>query len=215
MIPKRLIYVWLNDKDASTPLMEKCLNSWRRVMPDYDVMRIDLGNVNLDSRYLREALKVGNWVIASVYLRFKYLYDYGGIYLDTDVEVLKRFDPLLGNACFFGSEDFRRVAIGVIGSEPGHWFMWDYLEALESCFKGDRDQKFADLGGVGLATQLLVKHGWRHRDENIRVRDIQIYESKYFYPFHYTQEFSPVCITRKTYAIHWWAGKKGWAKPTS
>ncbi len=82
------------------PLMDRCLDSWRKVMPDYEIAGILLDNADKSSRYVQEALEAGKWVIASVYLRFKYLHDHSGIYLDTDVVILKRFDLLLKNTYF-------------------------------------------------------------------------------------------------------------------
>ena len=98
MIPKIIHYVWLGN-DPLPEEMRKCMESWHRWMPDYQFMcwnNNDLPKVN--SIFAKEAYSVGKWAFASDVLRLFALYEYGGIYLDTDVDVKRSFDSLLDNA---------------------------------------------------------------------------------------------------------------------
>ena len=109
MIPKIIHYVWLGN-DPLPEEMRKCMESWHRWMPDYQFMcwnNNDLPKVN--SIFAKEACSVGKWAFASDVLRLFALYEYGGIYLDTDVDVKRSFDPLLDNAAFIGRENCLQI----------------------------------------------------------------------------------------------------------
>lgn len=104
MIPKKIHYVWLGSAELP-PLVEECIASWRRLMPDYEIIRWDescLGEI--ESTFVKEALEKKKWAFASDYIRLHALYKEGGIYLDTDVRVLKPFDDLLPLPAFIGTE---------------------------------------------------------------------------------------------------------------
>lgn len=104
MIPKIIHYVWINNN----PYPEKvkwCLNTWKEFLPDYELVKWDYSKIkDIDNPFHLEAIKVGKYAFAADYIRLYALYNYGGIYLDTDVQVLKNFDDLLGNQCFLGRE---------------------------------------------------------------------------------------------------------------
>ena len=122
MIPKTVHAVWLGGGKISA-MTAMCINSWRRVLPDYNIKIWGERDLNLDSlansnKFLRKCLKYHLWSFASDYLRLYVLYEYGGIYLDTDVEVLQTFNPLLKNNFFYGLEDNDFPCTGVLGAEP-------------------------------------------------------------------------------------------------
>jgi mannosyltransferase OCH1-like enzyme len=204
MIPNRFLSIWLS-KETNEPPPTPYVESWRRLMPDYEHVQITIEDAYRDSRFIREALDAENWRAASDYIRARYLYEHGGMYHDLDAEAITRFDDLLDNTCFCGCEDVLRVNNAVMGAEAGHWFLKEYLFHLDDMYRGDGDPRFSIFAGPGLLTLMLGRYGWRHRDEDIMISDIQIYNSKYFYPFHYTESFSPDCITGQTHAIHYWA----------
>jgi mannosyltransferase OCH1-like enzyme len=99
-----------------------CINTWRRVCPEYEVILWNEENLEMDglmktNAFFNECIKRGLWAFASDYLRLYILYNEGGIYLDTDVEVVKPFDSLLEYSFFVGLENGDYIGTGVIGAE--------------------------------------------------------------------------------------------------
>lgn len=87
MIPKKIHYIWFGGNPLP-PLAERCIASWEKYMPGYEIVRWDESNFDTDCcDYVREAISVKKWAFASDYARFKILYEHGGVYLDTDVEL--------------------------------------------------------------------------------------------------------------------------------
>lgn len=95
MIPKVIHYCWISG-DPFPEKIQKCVDSWKRVLPDYEVVLWDYAKIHaLNVRWCEEAIACKKYAFAADYIRFYALYNYGGIYLDSDVEVLKPFDDLL------------------------------------------------------------------------------------------------------------------------
>ena len=119
MIPKTLHLCWLSG-DAYPTKIAKCINSWKRVMPDYEIILWDTRRFDLNqSAWVREAFEQKKYAFAADYIRFYALYTMGGIYLDSDVEVLKRFDDLLDLPYFIGAEKAGTPEAAIIGAEKG------------------------------------------------------------------------------------------------
>lgn len=105
MIPKIIHYIWLGNNPMPKALSD-CVDSWKKYMSDYELMLWDdraISRVNMT--FVNEAIQAKKWAFASDVIRLWALYNYGGIYLDTDVKVLKSFDPLLDNKAFIGREN--------------------------------------------------------------------------------------------------------------
>ena len=95
MIPKKIHYVWLG-KGEMTPFIKDCINSWKTIMPDYEIKCWDEDSFDLNSViWVKEAIEKRKWSLASDYIRHYALYTEGGIYMDTDVKVFKPFDEFL------------------------------------------------------------------------------------------------------------------------
>ena len=119
MIPKILHLCWLSG-DAYPAKIAKCIDSWRRVMPDYEIVLWDTRRFDLSqSAWVREAFEKRKYAFAADYIRFYALYTMGGIYLDSDVEVLRPFDDLLALPYFIGAEKAGTPEAAVMGAERG------------------------------------------------------------------------------------------------
>jgi len=213
MIPKSIVFTWINAGTPDTPVMRRCFESWAAVLPDYRVSRIHLHNVRRESRYVREALAAGRWVNASNFARLEHLYRQGGIYLDVDIEVIRSFDDLLDNTCFIGIESPKRVNQAVLGAEPGHWFLKECMERIEDGYDGGAPPERAVETGPLIVTRVLRDHGWREGDVTTRIRNIQVLDSSYFYPYHFSKQFRAECIKPQTHCVHHWAcGWLPWRK---
>lgn len=120
MIPKKIHYCWLSG-DEYPPLIQYCIDTWKKVLPDYEIILWDTNRFDINSvAWVQEAFEAKKYAFAADYIRFYALYTEGGIYLDSDVEVLKTFTPLLKAKSFIGFEAATEmVEAAIVGSEPG------------------------------------------------------------------------------------------------
>lgn len=156
MIPKIIHFTWFSN-DPYPEKIQRCMDSWKRVMPDYEIIHWDMNRIkDLDAPFLREALAERKWAFAADYVRLYAVAHYGGIYLDTDVEVYKSFDPLLEHDCFIGRENSWHFANDQItvnylsshcfGAVKGHEFIKRTLAYYDSIhFKKSMDDNTPNL----------------------------------------------------------------------
>jgi Glycosyltransferase sugar-binding region containing DXD motif/Alpha 1,4-glycosyltransferase conserved region len=208
MIPRTIHYCWFGGA-AKSDLNERCVDSWRRVLPGYTIKEWNEANAPLDVPYARAAYARGLWAKLSNYVRLYALYEEGGIYFDTDVEVLKDFSPLLSEECFVGfqqkEEDVDWVTNGVMGARRGHPF-------LQACMRLTVDT-FAAEGRFLRSPEVTtaVSKEWGLREYGLQeVGGVRVYPAEYFYPFPWYANFSPGCVKEDTYCIHHWEGS--WLK---
>ena len=159
-IPRRIFAIWLSEGSSIPEVVKKCLASQH--IPGYEHRLITLGNCFKDSDYIRQALSSRHrcrWVKASDYLRLYYLLTEGGIYLDTDAEVLpgKDFEPFLGYRMFMGREYKGWTCNHLIGAEKGYPFIESWMRKMEADFRGDDERVFET--GIELATRGYWEYG--------------------------------------------------------
>ena len=99
IIPKKIHYIWFGG-NPKTELILKCIESWKKYMPDYEIIEWNESNFTFDNAYAKEAYENKKYAFVSDYARLKVVYEYGGIYLDTDVELVKSLQPLLEKGGF-------------------------------------------------------------------------------------------------------------------
>lgn len=205
MIPKIIHYAWFGKK----PLPEsavKCIESWKKYCPDYEIKRWDETNYDYKKhRYMREAYESKKFAFVVDYMRLDVLYQYGGIFFDTDVEVIKNFDPLLTLAGFAGFEHGEHkneeVNVGIgIGSEAGN-------PVIKAMLDDYQDRKFLlENGGFNMTpcpiyqTNVLKKFGIVLENYRQDLGDIVIFPTDYFCPVNYYT--GKTKITINTYIIH-------------
>ena len=196
MIPKIIHYCWLS-KEKQSPFIQGCIRSWRKIMPDYQIICWDVNRFDLNlSPFAKEAYEKRKWAFAADYIRFYALYYYGGIYLDADVEVLKSFNPLLGEHYFLGEEAGGDIEAAVIGAEKGS--SW-----VKECLDYYRDRPFIKSNGR-LDTRpvpLLI-------NSVVGGKGLDIKPYYYFSPKDYN--IGKIDIKESTYCIHHFDGK--WLK---
>ena len=132
-IPKIIHYCWLND-DPVPASMQKNIDKWHELMPDYEVIKWDLTKFDKSSSpWVSEAIDNKKYAFAADYIRFYAVYNYGGIYMDTDIEVLKPFDDLLDQSYMFARErpDKDWIESGCFGAEKENEFLGKCLEYYE------------------------------------------------------------------------------------
>ena len=140
MIPKIIHLCWLSG-DSYPPKISKCLSTWKKFLPDYEVILWDTKRFNLNSSiWVRQAFEKKKYAFAADYIRFYALYHYGGIYLDSDVEVLKSFDDLLDLPYFIGAEKAQTPEAAIIGAEKG-------CDWIKLCLDYYKDRPFINEDG--------------------------------------------------------------------
>lgn len=200
MIPKKINYIWLGGKPKSN-FANICLETWREKLQGYEIIEWNENNLELDrlckeNRFLSECRKRKLWAFMADYLRLYVLYNFGGIYMDVDVQVLKSFDDLLENKMFIGYEYFSRdyddcvtEGTGIMACEPGN-------PIIKECLDYYKEEIWnSDAYYIPTILTIVFK---RHA-----VTDYKIYPVDFFAPYDYRKDFSPTCVTSNTHTIHW------------
>lgn len=213
MIPKIIHYCWFGGKPMDK-LGQKCLDSWKNFFPDYEIKEWNESNFDVNCcQYVREAYEAKKWAFVSDYARFKILYEQGGVYFDTDVEVIKPFDDILLKGNYMGCErNGNAVAPGLgMAVNPGLSIIKEIIEDYEqsSFIKADGTYDLTTI--VERTTKILKKHGLANRNEIQTVADINIYPPEFFCPIN--METGKLTITQNTYSIHRFAGS--WEKKSN
>jgi mannosyltransferase OCH1-like enzyme len=200
MIPKVIHYIWLGGKEKSK-LTNICINSWKERLPDYKIIEwneknLDLNNISNNNRFFAECRKRKLWAFMADYLRLRILYEQGGIYMDTDVQVLKNLSPLLENKAFLGKEAGNYIGTGLIAAEPKNKAIKSILD-----FYDDMIWESELYTIPSIITYIFNKNG---------SNDIKVYPMEYFAPYDYRYPYDYSVIKDNTYAIHWfdasWSG---------
>lgn len=206
MIPKIIHYCWFG-RNPKPKLAKKCMRSWKKYCPGYRIMEWNEDSFDLSSAplYVRQAYEAKKWAFVTDWVRLKVVYDHGGIYLDTDVELRKSLSPLLKYSAYFGFEGGRYIATGLgFGAEKGTPILKELMEDYKDIPFVLPDGSF-DLRGCPIRnTPVLERHGLI-ADDSLQLLEgnIQIFPSVYFSPDIFRS--SPDIITEDTISIHWYA----------
>lgn len=222
MIPKVIHYCWFGGKPLPYDA-QKYIASWKKYLSDYEIKEWNENNFDLNCcDYVKEAYQAKKWAFVSDYARLWIVYKYGGLYFDTDVEVISSLDSIICEGSFMGCElnfdkpftgDDRQVEVvnpGLgIGAEAGLPFYRELLDLYES-------QHFINEEGhlnletiVTKTTELLRKHGFGGGDSIEHIAGINIYPHEYFCPVNY--HTGNLNITAHTVSIHHY--KESWLSP--
>lgn len=209
MIPKIIHYCWLSG-DPYPENIQRCIESWKRVLPDYELVLWDTHRFNLtSSRWVRQAYEMKKYAFAADYIRMYALYHYGGIYLDSDVEVLKSFDDLLDLPYFIGQENTPSgIEAATIGSEKGWPLAKLMLDRYDSKSFLSKDGHM-DLRSLPYMLRRCIEFNYQYHpidnqsqfrfDESI----INVFPIDYFSPKEWTE--GKITVTENTYSIHHFA----------
>lgn len=203
MIPKIIHYCWFGNKKI--PQLEtKCIATWKKVLPDYEFKLWNEESFNINSStWCKGAYEVGKYAFVSDYVRLKVLYEYGGIYLDTDIKILKSFGPLLEDEGFIGFEDVKGniIALCVIAAKQKHPFIKECMQYYNQDFTMEIINK--NEANVIDITQRLVKKGLQLGGKEQIIAGMHIYPREYFCPMDFFGNWNK---TVNTYCIHLFSG---------
>lgn len=205
MIPKVIHYCWFGGKPL-TKLAKKCISSWRKYCPDYEIKRWDETNFDYTKNlYMRQAYEAKKWGFVPDYARLDIIYNYGGIYLDTDVELIKSLDDLLGNKAFCGFEAFDLINLGQgFAAEPKNPIIKQLMEPYDNlCFQ-NKDGTLNLIPSPIIQTKEFESQGLLLNGQIQEIKkSIIVYPKDYFNPIN--ANTGKTEITADTYSIHHFA----------
>lgn len=216
MIPKVIHYCWF----GGNPLPEsaqKCISSWRKYFPGWEIKEWNENNFDVNSiPYTAQAYAAKKYAFVSDYARFKVLYEHGGIYFDTDVEVIKSFDDILSKGPFMGFEInpdgksyFGDVNPGLgLGASSGMSIYKKIIDTYQNFafLNTDGTQNLTTV--VKYTTSILIEYGLKNKEGIQLIEGINIYPEDYFNPFD--DATGRLKTTKNTHSIHWYS--KTWLK---
>ena len=205
---KVIHYCWFGGNPKSE-LILKCIDSWKKICPDYKIIEWNEDNFDVNCcLYVKEAYTAKKWAFVSDYCRFHVLYHYGGIYLDTDVELIKNIDDL--GDCFVGFESNDRVASGLIrAAQKNDEICRLMLESYTQDHFLNPDNSFNLTTVCERETQILCEHGMKKNNSLQIICGTTIYPKDYFCPYNFST--CKTVITKNTRSIHLYAGS--WYSP--
>ena len=179
MIPQKIHYCWFGN-NPKPALVERCIESWRKYCPDYEIIEWNESNFDIHSSVFSEgAYREKKWAFVADYVRAVVLLQQGGIYLDADMELLGSLDPLLQQDFFAGFEANDTVATGIIGCHKGN----DILQSYYEYYKDKPFQRGKDLPTSPVVlTNLLKEHGLKLSGKKQSVANGTVYPKFMFYP---------------------------------
>lgn len=214
MIPKIIHYCWLSG-DPFPPEIQRCLDTWKEHLGDYEIWLWDTNRFDITAtRWTRQAFEQRKYAFAADYIRLYALYNYGGIYLDSDVIVYKSFDDLLSLPYFIGHDQIRGFEAAVIGAEKGCRWLKDILDTYQDksfiTEDGDYDMLPLPCRFHHVLVDLDYKFFQLHNNEPYEVRDkvMYVFDGDFFN----SRNAVEVRQTKKSYCAHNYAGswqKKG------
>ena len=214
MIPKVIHYCWFGGNPLPNDA-KRCIASWRKYMPEYEIKEWNEDNFDVNViPYTQEAYRAKKYAFVSDYARFWILYNYGGLYFDTDVEVIRPLDEIVDKGPFLGYEiDSDEEVCGVVNpgqgmcAEPRMSFYELVLKRYATMSFILEDGSYnTEYAVVRLTTDCMKKCGLTAASGTQSVAGINIFPKCYFNPFDDT--VGRLSVTDKTHTIHWYS--KSW-----
>lgn len=215
-IPKTIYYCWFGPRDIPKKL-KRYMKTWRLYMPGYKICRISEENFDYrEHDYTYKAYENKKYAFVSDYARFDYLYKYGGIYLDTDVELVKSLEPIVSQGPYMGVEN-EYEADGRLLINPGLGMaVYKGMPIIKEILEQYDNDGFCYDGGntkniVGYTTDVFERHGFECKEGIQNIYGINVYPKEYFCPRSYLK-YGETVYTENTYSIHqyeasWMDGK--------
>lgn len=208
---KIIHYCWFGGKPLPK-MAKKCIRSWKKNFPDYEIKEWNETNFDVNiCPFVKGAYAAKKWAFVSDYARLYALYNYGGIYFDTDMEILKKCDFLLSNDVFMGYEENKVIAAGVIGvKNSNNKYIKELLDWYDNKFSFDENNLF-EYAIPRVITNVLSKYSKEILNNEIEIIDnsLYIYPEDYFYPINYN--YSKKVYSNNTCMVHYydatWAPK--------
>lgn len=208
MIPKVIHYCWFGGKKLPSDV-ENCIRSWRKYCPQYKIIRWDESNYNVKAnKFLKSAYEAEKWAFVSDYARLDIIYNNGGIYLDTDVELIKPLDELLDSEAFFATtqSEPHQINTGLgFGAEEKNSMVKKMLAEYDNLEFSEKN--IGEFVCPSLNTKPFIVFGYNYTDNVQEINGVKIYPASYFDPIGK----DGVNIKPNTISIHHYSAT--WEKP--
>ena len=200
MIPKKIHYCWFG-RGEKPKLAKKCISSWKKYCPEYEILEWNEDNFDINmNAYTKMCYEQKKYAFLSDYVRLLVVYQYGGLYFDTDVELLKNPDSLLENQAFFGFETDEHVNTGLgFGAEKRNEIVKQMVREYDKLLDGNN----GTIGCPLLNTETLLKFGMVQSGEKQRIGNAVVYPTYCFNPRD--SATGKLNKTENTYSIHWYS----------
>ncbi len=206
MINKIIHYCWFGGNPLDSTAI-KCLESWKKHFPDYEIIQWNEDNFDVNQMdFMAKAYEDKKWAFVSDVARLIIVYEHGGLYFDTDVEVIKSYDDILEEnvSAFLGLENGCVVNSGLgYGAEKNHPFLKRLIEEYEKIDYIQYRDHVSDIACPIITTDLLMQEGFIKEDRKQTVSGVSIYPSSYFSPLDY--HTGEIRIKEETHSIHWYS----------
>lgn len=205
MIPKIIHYCWFG-RGEKTDLAQKCIESWKKFLPDYELK--EWNEVNFDisiNQYVHEAYENRKFAFVTDYVRLYAIYTEGGIYMDTDVEVLGNYDRFLHHHAFSGFETDGNVPTGMMAAEKGSVWAKDLLDQYDNRAFVQPDGSFDMTTNTAVITNYMIGKGLILNNQYQDFPELcTMYPADYFCPKDHRT--GKIRCTKNTVCIHHFAG---------
>lgn len=209
MIPKIIHYCWFG-RGPKPELALKCIESWKRWCPDYEIVEWNEDNFDIDSnKYVKEAYETKKYAFVTDYVRLYAMYTVGGIYMDTDVMVLKSLDVYLKHDAFSGFETKNKISTGIMASIKGQIIIGNLMKYYEDVSFINVDGTLNLTTNVEIITNMMLPKGFIPNGKFQVIDGFAIYPQNVFCPDH--KKLNDVKYMKETATIHYFAGS--WKSP--
>lgn len=205
MIPKIIHYIWFG-RNPKPELALKCIESWKKYCPDYEIIEWNEDNFDLNTAplYVRQAYEAKKWAFVSDYVRLWAMIEHGGIYMDIDVEVLRPLDEFLVHQAFSGFEDPESIPTGIMACEKGFPLFTELMHYYDDASFLNDDGSPNLTTNVKIITQMCLERGLVLNGQYQQIQGFALYPSDVFCPFSYAT--GRLKKTKRTATIHWFSG---------
>lgn len=205
MIPKIIHYCWFGGKPLDE-LALKCIESWKKFFPDYEIIQWNEQNFDISQiNFMEKAYKHEKWAFVSDVARLLVIYEMGGLYFDTDVEVISDYTDILleDTKGFLGYEKTKAVSTGLgFGAIPKHPFIKELINFYNKIDFEQYTTRLPEIACPILTTRLMIERGYVLEDRKQECCNFVIYPSDYFSPIDYMT--GKLLKTEHTHSIHWY-----------
>lgn len=212
MIPKIIHYCWFG-RNPLPKSAQKCIASWKKFFPDYEIKEWNEDNFDVNIiQYTKDAYAAKKYAFVSDYARFWILYHYGGVYFDTDVEVIKPMNDIIRKGPFMGLETSNQSNSGSIAVAPGLGMAAEkensayrlFLDEYEVLSFYDEHKEINHYSMIPMVSRYFIDNGLKGIDDRVEsISGINIYPTDYFNP--YDSKTGNLSITDNTRTIHWYS----------
>ena len=209
-IPKKIHYCWFGNNEKPD-IVKECINSWKENLKDYEIIEWNESNFDINiNQYVKEAYENKKYAFVSDYARVYALYNIGGIYFDTDVEVFKSLDMFLEEDSFWGFEEKNYIATSTIGAKKGNTLIKQFLDFYEGKSYNEMRENIETSTNVQIVTNIMKAIGFKMDGKNQTIEGIgSIYSQDYFSPYDYINLIDK--RSNNTYTMHHFY--KSWLSP--